>query len=343
LEDLVADSQKFQNLVDLAAERLGGNVVWATDDFFAPKENLLKPGRGEFIPGKYTERGKWMDGWESRRKRTPGHDWCIVRLGLAGVIRGVDVDTNHFLGNAPKSIALEAVKLSGYVPVTRLLEPAVTWAPIIAESPVSPGAQNLFDVTSPQAWTHVRLHIFPDGGVARLRLYGEVRPDWQRLLLESRVLDLAAIEHGGMAVGASDQFFSDRRNLIMPGRSANMGDGWESRRRRGPGHDWVVVQLGRSGTVKRLQLETTHFKGNFPDTCSVEAVRLPAGADALAENVKWRELLSRQPLEADTQHEFSALAELGPVTHLRLTIFPDGGVARLRAFAEPEPESESGR
>ncbi len=324
----------FTHLIDLGAERLGGSVLHATDDFFAPKENLIKPGRGEFIPGKYTERGKWMDGWESRRKRTPGHDWCIVRLGLPGVIRGVDVDTNHFLGNAPKSVALEACALPGYQPAARLLGDDVRWTEVLADSAVKPGSQNLFELKANEAFTHVKLHIFPDGGVARLRLYGEVRPDWKRILAEQRVVDLAAVEHGGFAVAASDEFFSDKRNLIMPGRSANMGDGWESRRRRGEGHDWVIVRLGRAGSIVRVQLDTTHFKGNFPDTCSLEAARLEPGADLA--KASWRELLPRQKLEADTSHELTDLEDVGGVTHVRLNIYPDGGVARLRIFATPE-------
>lgn len=328
----------FEKMVDLAAERLGGAAVWATDDFFAPKENLLKPGRGTFVPGKYTDNGKWMDGWESRRRRDGGHDTCLIRLGLAGRIHGFDVDTNHFLGNAPARVSIEGVHLDGFQPTEAVLAPGVAWREILPPSPVQPGSQNLFAI-DPAAgpFSHLKLHIYPDGGVARFRVYGEVTPDWALLTAEHRVLDLAAVEHGGVVIGASDEFFSDRRNLLLPGSPRDMGDGWESRRRRGPGHDWAVLRLGRAGALLRAEIDTTHFKGNFPESCSLEGCSAPdAGNDLDAlERAGWRELLPRTKLEAHTRHTF-ALREAGPVTHARLHIYPDGGVARLRLYGAPE-------
>ncbi len=327
----------FLRRVDLAAERVGGAALWATDDFFAAKENLLRPGRGEFVPGKYTERGKWMDGWESRRKRDPGHDWCLIKLGLPGVVGGVDIDTNNFLGNAPSACSLDAYRAEGHSSTEALLASDVSWTEILPTRAVQPGAQNLFAVVAAEVFTHVRLHIYPDGGVARLRVYGEVVPDWQRLLAEHRVLDLAAVQHGGVVLAASDEFFSDRRNLILPGPAVNMGDGWETRRRRGPGHDWVVVQLGCGGTIKRVQIDTTHFRGNFPESCSLEACALQKGAQAASlDQAEWKEVLPRTRLEAHNRHTFDVeLVPTGVVTHVRLNIYPDGGVARLRVFAEP--------
>lgn len=316
----------FAGLVDLAAERIGGRALAASDEFFAEKENLLKPGRGVFIDDKYTERGKWMDGWESRRKRVPGHDWCVIRLGLPGVLRGVDVDCNHFLGNAPAFVSIDAS-----------LSPDGPWTEILPRAPVNPGAQNLFGIASAEVWTHVRLNIYPDGGVARFRVYGEVRPDWASVA-PGATIDLAALEWGGRATGCSDSFFSSMNNLLMPGRSANMGDGWETRRRRGPGHDWVLIQLGRPGEVIEIEVDTNHFKGNYPDTCSIDACRAPGqSVDVLSwPQFKWTELLPRQKLQAHTQHLFRAeLAKTGPVSHVRLNIFPDGGVSRLRVRGTP--------
>lgn len=330
----------FERLVDLAAERLGGAVVWATDDFFGPKENLLKAGRGESLPGKYTERGKWMDGWESRRRRDGGHDWCVIRLGLAGVIRGVDVDTGHFLGNAPRSISIDACRVAGYQPTAALVDctPAA-WTEILASTPVQPGSQNLFPIAGAGTSTHLRLHIFPDGGVARLRVYGEVAPDWDRLLAEHTVIDLAAVEHGGTVVAASDEFFSDKRNLILPGSPRDMGDGWETRRRRGPGHDWVVVKLGRPGSLHRVEVDTTHFKGNFPESFALEGCHAPwvgVTPEALtSRDVVWRDIHPRTKLEAHTRHTFELAAAGGPLTHVRMNIYPDGGVARLRLYGAP--------
>ena len=326
----------FEKLIDLAAERFGGTVCYASDDFFAAKENMLRSGRGEFVPGKYTDNGKWMDGWESRRRRDDGHDWAIVRLALPGRLRGVDVDTNHFLGNAPKSIRLEGAHLDGYVPTSGLLADNVRWQEILADSATKPGSQNLFEVSDENVYTHLKLHIYPDGGVARFRVYGDVKPNWRRLLAEHRVLDLAAAEHGGLVLAASDEFFGDRRNLIMPGRSANMGDGWETRRSRRPGCDWTVLSLGRPGVLARVELDTTHFKGNFPESASLEAALAPDGAtDPKALDGLWKPLVPRTKLEAHTRHELTQLASVGPVSHVRLNIFPDGGVARLRLFGEP--------
>lgn len=317
----------FAGLVDLAAERLGARAVSASDEFFAEKENLLKAGRGVFVEDKYTERGKWMDGWETRRKRVPGHDWCVIQLGLAGVIRGVDADTNHFLGNAPSFISIDAARAA-----------EGPWTEILPRSPVNPGSQNLFGIASAATWSHVRLNIYPDGGVARFRVYGDVAADWTGLT-PGQLVDLAALAHGGCAVGCSDMFFSSMNNLLMPGRSANMGDGWETRRRRGPGHDWVIIRLGRPGTVRRLEIDTNHFKGNFPDTCSMDGCLAPGQAvDGLTwPNFAWRELLPRQKLQAHTQHLFEKdVVDIGAVSHVRLNIFPDGGVSRLRVYGHPE-------
>ena len=243
----------FTDLVDLASERLGGAVLSATDEFFAPKENLLKPGPAVFLPEKYIDTGKWMDGWETRRHRAPEHDWCLIRLGAPGIIRGVVVDTAHFKGNFPEKCSLEA---------SADLE---TWTEILPPSPLVGDAQNLFTIDNPYRYTHLRLHIYPDGGVARLRVHGEVVPE----TLEDFV-DLAAVENGASVVEASDMFFGSRHNLIFPGRSTGMHDGWETRRSRGEHRDWCVIELAANGEIKRVEVDTLHFKGNFPESCELE-------------------------------------------------------------------------
>jgi allantoicase len=319
-------------LVDLAAERVGGVALAANDEFFAEKENLLKPGRGIFIPEKYTERGKWMDGWESRRRRTPGNDWCVIQLGLRGIVRQVDIDTNHFLGNHPPFASVDAVCLTnGFDPAAA---GQVAWAEILPKSPLEPGSQNLFAIASDGTWTHLRLNIFPDGGVARLRVYGIVVPDWTTFA-PGELLDLAAVENGGVPLACSDMFFSSMNNLIMPGRSENMGDGWETKRRRGPGYDWIVLKLGRPGTIRKIEVDTNHFKGNYPDTCSIEGCSAPdAATDSLTSGeVAWREILPQTKLQAHTRHFFEKeLTPLENCSHVRLNIFPDGGVSRLRVW-----------
>lgn len=332
-------SAAFSGLIDLAAERVGGKALLASDEFFAGKENLLKTGRGVFIPDKYTDRGKWMDGWESRRKRTPGHDWCIIKLGIPGIIKGVDIDTNHFLGNNPAYASIDACEVADDTPAEQLASNASRWAELLPRSPTRPGSQNLFSIISAKRWTHIRLNIYPDGGLARLHVYGDVVPDWNSVK-KGEVIDLAAVEYGGLVVAASDMFFGSKENLIMPGRAENMGDGWESKRRRGPGNDWAIIRFGRAGRVKKVEVDTNHFKGNYPETCSLDVCHEPTRiVDALTwPDVQWRTLMANTKLQADTRHFFeNELMDAGPVTHVRLNIYPDGGVSRLRVWCTLEP------
>lgn len=325
----------FTELIDLASEKLGGAVLYANDDFFAPKENLLKPAAPIFIEGKYTDFGKWMDGWESRRRRSPRldetFDWCIVRLGLAGVIHGVVVDTSFFRGNFPSHCSVEVCAVDGQPDVEQLLGDTTEWTEILPQSELEGDAQNLFTVNFPQRATHLKLKIYPDGGVARLRIFGEVVPDWEALRRRSSEIDLAAVEHGGTVLQASDMFFGHKHNLIMPGRAADMSDGWETKRRRGAGYDWCIVKLGTAGTIERVEVDTSHFKGNYPDSCSIEVGN--ANDDTNFDAIVWQELLPNTRLQAHTRHIFAdELKNCGTATHVRFNIFPDGGVSRLRLY-----------
>jgi allantoicase len=319
----------FTELVDLAAQRLGGSVILANDEFFAPKESLVLEHAPVFIDGKYTERGKWMDGWETRRRRVPGYDWCIVRLGVRGVVRGFVVDTSFFTGNYPESCSIEGCVLEG-VPDAKALENA-QWFELLSKSQLQGNTTNHFAIANDRPVTHLRLNIFPDGGVARLRVHGLVAPDWERLRKRGQI-DMAAVEHGARVIAASDMHYGHRHNLIMPGRGTHMGDGWETKRRRGPGYDWVVVKLGNAGSIERVVVDTIHFKGNSPGSCTIEACHATSHDDAIPES-GWQELLSQTPLQPDTLHTFEdELRDAGPATHVRLNIFPDGGVSRLRVF-----------
>jgi len=330
----------FLDLPDLACEAVGGAALACNDEFFAEKENLLREHAAVWKDHVYTDRGKWMDGWESRRRRPPlsgaqpdpgeVHDWCIVRLGMPGVIRGVVVDTAFFRGNFPESCALHATELDDALDL-RALETA-TWTPILPRAKLEGDTRNAFAIDDRKRFTHVRLEIFPDGGVARLRVHGDVVPRWSRLRALGGAIDLAALEHGAVVETCSDMFFGSRNNLIKPGPSRSMADGWETRRRRGPGNDWAIIRLAAAGTIERLEIDTTHFKGNAPGRCTVEGVHAPGtAADQLA---GWRMLLG-SPLQPHTRHVFDdELRRVGPVTHLRLSVFPDGGVARLRAHGE---------
>lgn len=324
----------FKELIDLASERLGGAVLIANDDFFAPKENLLKASTPIFIEGKYTDRGKWMDGWESRRRRTPGFDWCIIRLGLPGIIRGIVVDTSYFRGNYPEHCSLEGATLPGLPAEEELTSETVQWVPLLPQMALAGDSQNPFPIQYDERITHLRFKIFPDGGVARLRVYGEVVPDWDQLKRAGQI-DLAAAENGGLVLSCSDMFFGHRHNLIMPGRAANMSDGWETKRRRGPGHDWSIIKLGRPGRIQRIEVDTSHFKGNFPESCSLEACNTDASTvEALTDlSAPWSTVLARTKLQAHTRHFFDKeLLDTGVASHLRFSIFPDGGVSRLRVY-----------
>jgi allantoicase len=326
----------FTDLVDVAAARLGGTVLLANDEFFASKENLLKPEKPVWREGEYTDRGKWMDGWETRRRRVPGHDWCLVRLGVPAVVHGVVVDTSFFKGNYPEQCSIEACSMDGAADAEALAAGRdVEWTEILPRSALRGDAENPFAVVPRGRTTHLRFNIYPDGGVARLRVYGE--PVRDPRLRPGVTADLAALMNGGLVVGCSDMFFGHRHNLILPVRSTHMGDGWETKRRRGPGHDWIVVRLAARGSITRIEVDTDHFKGNAPDSCSVETCDAPdlAPEQLAGGDPGWTTLLPRTPLQPDAQHQFDVAG--GPATHARLAIYPDGGIARLRLFGTVAP------
>jgi allantoicase len=322
----------FTKFTDLASERLGCKALQCSDDFFAEKENLLKPGRGIFIADKYTDRGKWMDGWESRRKRTPGHDWCIIKLATSGKIHNVDIDTNHFLGNHPPHASIDAC----YIPddSTTGLENE-KWIEILPKSPLKPGSQNFYGISDKNIYTHLRLNIYPDGGVARLKVYGEVFKDWNTVD-ENEVIDLAAAINGAKSILCNDMFFSHMDNLIMPGRGVNMGDGWETKRNRTPNNsDWVIVRLANKSVIDKILIDTCHFKGNFPDSCLVEGCNISPGEEKKLDlaDFTWTTILPQVKLSADTEHYFENEITVKDIfTHVRLSIFPDGGVSRMRIW-----------
>lgn len=323
----------FTKLTDLAAEKLGGKTLLCSDDFFAKKENLIKPGRGIFIPDKYTKRGKWMDGWESRRKRTYGNDWCMLQLATPGKIFGVDIDTNHFLGNHPPFASIDAAYIEDKW--TENDPSVISWKEILPRSPLQPGSQNFYEIMDRNIYTHLRLNIYPDGGVARLKVYGEVYKDWT-LVGKKEQVDLAAAFNGARAVLCNDMFFSHMDNLIMPGRGVNMGDGWETKRNRNHGNrDWVIVRLAHEGFVDEIVIDTRHFKGNYPDSCLVEGYNLSGGDEQLLEsgNINWELILPQAKLKADSKHVFKKeLVNSNAFTHVRLSIFPDGGISRMRVW-----------
>jgi allantoicase len=310
--------------INLEQPRLGSRVTFATDEFFGAKERIIDAAEPIFIDDKYDDHGKWMDGWESRRRREPGHDYCVIRLGVPGIIHGLDVDTSHFTGNYPPHASLEACSANVDVP-------ADDWVEIVPRIELAGNSHHYLDVRDDTVRTHVRLHIYPDGGVARLRVFGEVRANFADV---DGFVDLAAVEHGGRAIACSDEHYGSMQNLLAPGRGVNMGDGWETARRRGPGNDWVIIALGQPGIIERAEIDTAHFKGNYPDRVLLEGAVFDSDEAAVSSSNQWQTLLPEEKLKMDQQHYFEGLQPIGDVSHVRVAIYPDGGISRVRLFGQ---------
>jgi allantoicase len=339
-EGTMADSTQtpaaFAGQIDLASADLDGRTLACSDDFFASMDHLVRAAEPVFDPDAYTDTGKLMDGWESRRKRVPGHDWCILKLGVPGLVRGVDIDTAYFMGNHPPYASVEGCNVSPGTEVDAL-RTEVEWTEIVPAMPLQRGSHNLQAVAHLGVWTHIRLRIFPDGGVARLRIWGEPQPARD----QGVEVDLACIRQGGQALACSDMFFSPMNNLVLPRAAENMGGGWETRRSRPPGMDWIIVKLGTPGRLSQAVVDTKHFKGNFPDTVALDGLYWPdAPLPALVETDAWSEILPRFETTADGNH-LKEITDAGPWTHVRLRIYPDGGVSRLRVFGVPTDDRPS--
>ncbi|WP_326614596.1 allantoicase [Streptomyces scopuliridis] len=332
----------FAHLPDLADRRLGAGVIAANDEFFAERENLLKPGAAEFDPERFGHKGKIMDGWETRRRRGTGadrphptdedHDWALVRLGAPGVIRGIVVDTAHFRGNYPQAVSVEATALPGSPSPEELLGDDVKWTVLVPRTAIGGHAANGFAVDVEQRFTHLRVNQHPDGGIARLRVYGEVAPDpaWLGAL---GTFDLVALENGGRVEDASDRFYSPATNTIQPGRSHKMDDGWETRRRRDKGNDWIHYRLVEQAEIRAVEIDTAYLKGNAAGWAALSGRDGGTG--------EWTEILPRTRLQPDTNHRF-VLGAVVVAREVRMDIFPDGGVSRLRVFGGLTGEGAAG-
>lgn len=377
----MANLPSFVNLTDLVSRKVGGEVLFATDDWFAVAENLLKEDEPVWWEGEFTDFGKKMDGWETRRKRIPGHDWCIIKLGIPGVIRGVDANTRHFTGNYTPRLSIQAACLTPDVEFpdrssamgSKATEEQFeemkklqteSWEEIVPMKPLRSGTEetcnNYFSINSEKRWTHIRLNMFPDGGIGRLRVYGDAKPNWSEIDQNS-LIDLVAVENGGVCVGFSDAKFCFPKNLITKERSVTMADGWETARKRDrpailemgsdgvlefTSRDWAVFRLGTKGIIERIEVDTNHFKGNYPDSCTVEGCVLTEQEERYGQTARpdkphgdfdsfnWRAILPPAKLSAHKRHHYrmDALTNIGPVTHVRLTMKPDGGISRLRLW-----------
>lgn len=339
-----SETSTVTSLADLASRTFGGSVTAANDELFAQRENLISPGAPVFDASEFGHKGKVYDGWETRRRRSAepdpdAHDWAVVRLGTPGIVHGVVVDTAYFRGNYPPHVSVEAASVEGYPAVEELL--SATWVPLITKSPAQGDTANFYPVADRQRYTHVRLNIYPDGGVARLRVHGVVVPD-PRLL--TGTVDLLAAEGGGRLVDCSDAFYSSPANIIAPGRARNMGEGWENARRRGEGNDHAVFALGAAGVPRHVEIDASYYVGNaagWARLSTADARRADGSAvldDLIGDDDAWTELLPRTQIQPDTRHHF-AFSGAPAATHLRLDVYPDGGMSRLRLWGDLDEAS----
>ena len=323
----------IQHLTNLADLRIGAEITECSDDFFAEAKRMLQFDAPIFVEDKFDVNGKWMDGWETRRKRHAGYDWAIIKLGVAGTIQAIDIDTTFFTGNYPASASVEAC----YAPNGDLS--TVLWHSILENNVLGPSQHHILTVDSEEIFTHVRLNIFPDGGIARFKVYGRVQI---QNLNHNHTIDLVALENGGRIIAYSDAHFGHPRNLINPGRGINMGDGWETKRRRSPGYDWCIIALGQAGKIDKIEIDTAHFKGNFPAQVSIQAIYIQNATDPqlIPQSMYWSFLLEAQEMQMDHIHHYvNEILLQDKISHIRINMIPDGGISRIRLWGKIITES----
>ena len=316
-------------LIDLAQPRLGTKVLFKTDDFFASANRIISPMDPIFKTGVFDTHGKWMDGWESRRKRTEGHDYIILKLGKPGKIKKVDVDTSHFNGNQPAMVSIEGANSSSHK-INHL-----KWQTLLSKKKTKANSHHYFTVNSKKVFTHIKFNIFPDGGVARLKLYGSIAKSEK---LKNKKMNLASLLDGASVIACNNEHFGKAENILAPGKAKNMGDGWETRRRRGKGFDWLILNSLNGKEINKIEISTHHFKGNFPSYCSLQAAFLPTSKKSkqiVNSSLKWKYLLKDAKLSANKTHIFkNNLMKKDKINFIKINIFPDGGISRFRIYGK---------
>jgi len=316
------------SLIDLAQPRLGTKVIYKTDDFFASANRIISPTIPVFKEGIFDKHGKWMDGWESRRKRISGHDYIILKLGKPGKISKIDVDTSHFNGNQPSMVSIEGANFNS----NKIKQ--FKWVSILSKKKVKANSHHFFSVKNKKVFTHIKFNIFPDGGVARLRLYGSIVKSNK---LKHKKINLASLLDGASVVACNNEHFGKAENILAPGKAKNMGDGWETRRRRDKGHDWLILNSIDGSAIDKIEISTHHFKGNFPSHCSLQAAYLSTRSSKQIVNSsnRWKYLLKNTKLSANKTHTFkNHLMKKGKINYIKINIFPDGGISRFRIFGK---------
>ena len=322
----------LNGLIDLAQSRLGSKIVFKTNEFFAPAKRIINPWPPIFKEGVFDKHGKWMDGWETKRKRGKGYDYLILKLGRPGRISKIDIDTSYFSGNQPSKVSLHACFSKKKLPNKNS-----KWTTILKKKPTKANSHHFFNIKNKSIFTHVKLNIYPDGGVARIRIYGSIE------ILKNftgKVLNLTSVLHGATPIACNNEHFGRAENILAPGMGKNMGDGWETRRSRGKNFDWLIIKCAMTGKISKIQIDTHHFKGNYPDKCSLQAAYLNAkisGKTIIDRSKKWKLLLNKVKLHAHKKHNFqNKLMKNKKVNYIRINIFPDGGISRIRAFGRAE-------
>lgn len=313
------------NIIDLAQPRLGSSVIYCTDDFFAKASRIISPVDPVFIPDKFDNNGKWMDGWESRRKRIKGNDYLILKLGRAGKIKKVLIDTAHFSGNQPDKFSLLATTDNNFN--------KAKWTTLIQPTKAKPSSKHFFTIKNNNSFKFVKLNIFPDGGIARLRIYGEIDTSLLNIS-KNKNINLASLENGASIFACNNEHFGQAENILAKGKAKNMGDGWETRRRRGAGYDWVIIKC-LNGFIKEFEISTHHFKGNYPYQFSLQGIKCNESKlklkKILLSPTLWKTLINPSYLKAHKVHKFSIAKKIN-INYLKLNIYPDGGVSRVKAL-----------
>ena len=326
----MSTNNKHQNLNNLASPKIGTKIIEVSDDFFGEASRMLNDKEPVFIEDKYDEHGKWMDGWESKRRRDGGNDWAVIELGSPGIITEIDIDTSFFTGNFPPFASIEGI-YSDQKP-----SKDSDWIKILSKTSLKGDSDNKFKIESKTKVNYIKLQIFPDGGVARLRLFGEVKLDWDIYNNKKDLIELSSLKLGGSIVAYNNAHYGDVSALLSDGRGKTMGDGWETRRRREPGNDWIIIKLATKGLIKKIEIDTAHFKGNYPDQASVQASNFDENKsleEIINDSQNWKYILDKSKLQADNIHNYEIDdTSTEGVTHVRLNIYPDGGVSRLRIF-----------
>ena len=327
------DKKKYiflNGLIDLAQSRLGTKVVYKTDEFFAAAKRIINPWPPVFKEGVFDQHGEWMDGWETRRKRTKGHDYLILKLGKPGKISKVDIDTSYFNGNQPSKVSLEACYCKKKIPAKDF-----KWFTILKKKTTNPNKHHFFKINNRSIFTHIKLNIYPDGGVARLRVYGsmEIKKKFGK-----KIVNLTSILNGATPIVCNNEHFGRAENILAPGNGKNMGDGWETRRSRGKNFDWLIIKCATEGKISNIQIDTHHFKGNYPDKCSLQAAFLKGkikNTSIVSKSKKWGLLLKKVKLHAHKKHNFkNLLMNNKKINYIKINIFPDGGISRIRVFGK---------